>query len=486
MRARILRGVVALVFTGAALAGCLHLHPAVGTVERVAAPATVVFRDVTVFDGKDLVPRRHRDVWVRHGRIAAETATGAREVGDASVIEGKGRTLMPGLVDAHAHTTLTGAPPWYTTLPDAERNLEAHLFAGVTSVLDLAGMPREIEKARAGIASGWPAPDVLFAGPMMTVENGYPRSYAELLFPWPIGPLIAEQLAVVVEDAGAARQAVKENEAAGNTLVKAVVASTPLGAPRMSSVALHALVEEAHRRHRLVFAHIESPDHALEAAEAGVDVLAHGVHTGPLDDAQLARLAATDVKVVPTLLSLERLHQLIVGEVAFSATERAIEPEALLASFDKSAIDAYDAPEDLRRWLEHLEAHREQAQANVKRLHDAGVPLLVGTDANGSPGCFPGGIHREMELLVAAGLPAAEVLSAATWGGAQLIASTPDTGRIASGYRADLLLVEGEPFARITDSAAVALIMKAGRVYERRVKIGASRFVALPASAGGR
>jgi imidazolonepropionase-like amidohydrolase len=97
----------------------------------------------------------------------------------------------------------------------------------------------------------------------------------------------------------------------------------------------------------------------------------------------------------------------------------------------------------------------------LKQLYDAGIPIVAGTDA------FPGfALHRELELYVAAGIPAPRVLSMATLGAARVMKRDAEFGTVAPGKLADLIVVDGDPAQRISDIRRVALVMKGGTIYD--------------------
>jgi imidazolonepropionase-like amidohydrolase len=156
-----------------------------------------------------------------------------------------------------------------------------------------------------------------------------------------------------------------------------------------------------------------------KAQRAGADILTHAPLDAPLGADLVARAVAAGQVVVPTLTMMER----IVAQLA--------PPGAAYAN----------------------------AQASVTALHQAGVPVLAGTDANagpGSPASVPHGesLHRELELLAGAGLPALAVLRAATEGPARYF-GLADRGRIEPGLRADLVLIDGDPLADIRASRSI-------------------------------
>jgi imidazolonepropionase-like amidohydrolase len=218
-----------------------------------------------------------------------------------------------------------------------------------------------------------------------------------------------------------------------------------------------ALTRAAHDRGLLVIAHVGSPDDVDVAIEAGVDGLAH-LPTAGLDDARVARIAAARMFVVPTLSVLES----ICGN----------DDRASLALARHPAIAPYLAPQEAEN-LARLFPARDRSRFDcarprdtVRRLRDAGVPLLAGTDVPNPATAHGVTIHGELALLVKSGLTPVEALAAATANAARAF-RLEDRGRIAPGATGGVVLVDGDPTGDVTATAEIEAVWYAGRRAER-------------------
>ena len=176
MRGRGRRWVVAVVAVSIAFAtGCTKRKPPLVKLER-AHPA-VLFEDVAVLDVLTGERALHRDVLVRDGKIDAigdGGSLGARAGAGALRVPGAGATLLPGLVDAHAHVNTGHRPAWEGGFPTPKANLLAYLYCGVTTVLDPGDLTSAFAR-RDNVAGGYVlGPRIFAAGPVFTAPNGHP------------------------------------------------------------------------------------------------------------------------------------------------------------------------------------------------------------------------------------------------------------------------------------------------------------------------
>ncbi len=323
----------------------------------------------------------------------------------AGAVDGTGCVLLPGLIDAHVH--LQGLS-----------NLEQLARAGVTTALDMACWPRELVdelRGRRGLtdirSAGIPA-----TAPGTTHSKMPGRPDSALVS----GPDDAEGF-------------VGDRLAEGSDYIKLIA-----DVPGPDQATLDALVVAAHRQGRLTVAHAATLAPYRMALAAGTDVVTHAPLDAVLDDASVARVVTDGTVTVPTLTMMDAVARRFFG----SGAER----------------PADDAPSGGPGY--------HNARRSVQLLHDAGVPILAGTDANataGAPAAIPHGesLHLELELLVEAGLTPAEAISAATWLPAKHF-GLPDRGAIRPGLRADVVLVEGDPLADITTTRHVQRVWCAG------------------------
>ncbi len=394
------------------------------TVRAVDDPAPTLFRGVRVFDGKTTLPAT--DVLIADGRIAAigqqlETPAGVR------VVDGDGKTLMPGLIDAHTHAF---GPV-----------LRAALMVGVTTELDMFTGPNGAAVLRAeqerGEATG--RADLFSAGVLATTPGGHGTEYG-MEIPTLTSP----------EEADAWVQARVDE---GSDYIKIVYDNGSIGRQftTLDLPTIAALIEAAHERDLLAVVHVGREADALAVIDAGADGIAHVFYDQPASDEAVARISASGAFVIPTLSVLES-----VGGGAGGAEIRADERLAPdIAGSERTGLENGFPFAEGRAQL------FDNALTTISRLHAAGVPILAGTDAP-NPGTAHGAsMHRELELLVRAGLSAEEALTAATAGPVAAF-GIDDRGRVAVGLRADLVLVKGEPDYDVTASREIVGVWKQG------------------------
>jgi len=406
--------------------------PAGTTAARPGAPApgerALLIRGARVFDGKEVIPAA--DVLVRGGRIAAVGLAVAAPA-DAEIVDGRGKTLLPGLIDAHAHVY---GPA-----------LRQALVFGVTTELDMFTDPRLAAQIKADQTAGrrLDEADLRSAGILATAPKGHGTEYG---FDIP-----------TVTSPGEARAWVDARIAEGSDYIKIVYDDARqygLLWPTISKETLAALVAAAHQRGKLAVVHIGTLAGARDAIEAGADGLAH-LFVDRAPDPEFGRFAAAHhVFVVPTLTVLE--------SVTGVASGASLIKDPRLAPYLPAAAAA-----NLQLSFPGGHGHRlETAQAAVRQLAAAGVPILAGTDAP-NPGTAHGvSLHRELELLVQGGLTPVQALTAATAAPAAAF-RLPDRGRIAQGLRADLLLVDGDPTHDILATRDIVAVWKLGTAVDR-------------------
>ncbi|WP_033439371.1 amidohydrolase family protein [Saccharothrix sp. NRRL B-16314] len=370
-----------------------------------------VIRGARVFDGGRTIPRT--DVLIEGDRIAEPDGRPA----DVEV-DGSGKTLLPGLIDAHTHTF--------------DGSLAQALAYGVTTELDMFCLPGNLSRQRE-LAAGDDVADLRSAGMLATAPGGHP---SQLMEGFDASTLEAFGDAVggfdTIADPGQARRFVEARLAEGIDYLKIVVDDGAVHGARLPALTpqvVAALVEAAHDNGLLAIAHAITAREVAVALDAGVNGLAHVfADAGPEDPVGYdlaARIAAQGVFVVTTLAYFEA----ITGQTG-------------------SADHA-------------LPGCAENAVHAARILHRAGVPLLAGTDANPFAPVHGAAVHRELALLTEAGLGNEEALAAATSVPARHF-RLADRGRVAPGLRADLILVDGDPTRDIAATAAIAEVWRRG------------------------
>ncbi|MEV4064001.1 amidohydrolase family protein [Nonomuraea dietziae] len=389
-----------------------------------------LIRNVRVFDGVLTVPRT--EVLIEDDRLAAYDG------GRADLeIDGAGATLLPGLIDAHTHTF--------------DGDLAQALRFGVTTELDMFCLPGNLARQRRLAAERDDVADLRSSGILATAPGGHPSQIMEATSGQDFGDAVGAF--DTVADAGQAKAFVEARLAEGADYLKIVIDSghvAGLDLPVLAPDVVAALVEAGHAAGLMAIAHAVTTEDAVVALDAGVDGLAHLV-TDPLPEEVAARIAAQDVFVVSTLTYFEA----VTGDPSGAELVRDERIGSLLPVQARAALDRDPSVVPV-----HPDGVRNAVQA-AAALHGAGVALLAGTDANPWAPLHGASMHREVLLLTEAGLSPAEALAAATSVPARRF-GLADRGRIAPGFRADLLLVEGDPTTDITATRAIREIWRRG------------------------
>ena len=413
-----------------------------------------------IFDGNELIDPQ--PVIFKNGVISQ---IGGTVPVDAHVVDGTGATLLPGLIDAHVHTSIAG-------LRDA-------LQFGVTTELEMAG--GFTKKGRNLQLTGvYDVADVRSAGLGLTAPGGHPDE----LLPDDEGipDFIVKQMETMNEAEKAAYLAlfeVREEEEKANYDVTSVegaihfvreqvsngadyvkimieegtVMNAP-GLPMLSQEVLKAAVAEAHRLHKMVIAHVLTAEAAQTAIDVDVDGLAHVFIDRPAwTPVLIESIVRKGAFVTPCLV----LNSSIIGRNACHLAHH----EQVLPKLSSEWVDT------MCSCFNTFPAGKlEDSFSNVLDLHRAGVDILAGTDVSYPIPALGGlahgvSVHHELQLLVEAGFPPIEALRSATSVPAKRFALT-DRGQILENKRADLVLVRGNPTQTIADTLSIIGVWKEG------------------------
>jgi imidazolonepropionase-like amidohydrolase len=388
----------------------------------------IVIENVQLIDGVADEPRSQVDVLVENERIAAIEPHGSREVTEGTIrIDGSGGSLLPGLVDCHAHYpidplvedgfALFGQEPRERVILRAARGAARALAAGVTTARS-AGAPGNLDVVlRDAIAAGdVPGPWLVAAGPAITITGGHG---------WLFGREADGELELV--------RAVRANVRDGADVIKAVASEAAMlttdvaGVAELSRQELEAIVREAGRLRRRVLAHAQGSEAVMNAARAGVASVEHAFLA---DDEALEVLAESGVTLVPTLA---------VTDVW-------------------STLDGR-TPAQIERQAELSRLHRRSAESAIRM----GIPVATGTDC-GVRGVLPEHLTREIRLLHEHGLSPMEAIRAGTINGARLLGLDAEIGTVEVGKLADLVLFDGDPLTDLRRLDRPRLVIQRGRL----------------------
>ncbi|WP_222538456.1 amidohydrolase family protein [Pedobacter polysacchareus] len=416
--------------------------------------------NANVFDGTEM--SEGKTVVFQNGKIISIL----EEIpSDAEVIDGKGCTLLPGLIDAHVHTS--------------EESLRDAIMFGVTTELEMQGgmtkKGRELQiKDKSSVA------DVRSSGMALTAPGGHPDELIPKEDGIP-GFILRKMEKMTAQEKKEFLAAFEERENQdGNKpdvttvegavqfvqqqmengadyfkimIEEGTVMNAP-GLPMIKTEVLKAAVEEAHKLGKIVIAHALTAEATKTAVEVGVDGLAHLFIDRPIWTAELIKsIADKGIFVTPCLV----LNSSIIGKSACHVAHDERVGYKLNEDWKMTMCSCFNT---------FPSGKMEDSFNNVKDLHDAGVDILVGTDVS-VPMAHLGGlahgvsVHHEMQLLVEAGLSPIDALRSATSVTAKRF-SLSDRGRIAEGLRADLVLVKGDPSKNISDTLSIVGVWKEG------------------------
>ena len=402
---------------------------------------TIVFEGCRVFDGVSAEPRENATVVVEDGRIK-EVADGAvRAPAEATRVACAGRTLMPGLIDAHFHALLVEIDvPAIEDIPpsllyqQARHSLEGALRRGFTTVRDAGGADLGLALAvERGLIAG---PRIFFAGKALSQTGGHGDMRKQMSFE-PCGCAAYHgPVSEVADGVDAVRKAVREHLRKGAHQIKMMVSggvlspTDPLWMDQYSNDEIRVGVEEAATRRTYVMAHAHTANAVRRCAELGVRSIEHGTQ---IDEGAAKVAAAAGAFVVPTLVTLF----------------------AMLESGADIGLP--------KVYADKLQGLGDEGLRSLEVCRDAGVPMGFGTDLLGTLQD-----RQSQEFLIRSQVLApVDVLRSATSVNAELIQRSGELGTIAPGAVADILVVDGDPLADLgllqEQGRHIPVIMKEGR-----------------------
>jgi imidazolonepropionase-like amidohydrolase/ABC-type multidrug transport system permease subunit len=430
---------------------------------------TFLFRGARIIVGDGAVIE-NGSVLVKGGKIAEiyDGISPDAKTLKAEPIEAAGKTLMPGLIDAHVHLGAPGGVPDYSKGYNAEeamrRELASYLYSGVTAVRSLGDATDTLLKVRQTTASGmYLGSALLIAGPLFTAEGGHGTEYARGL-PEQVRAPLEVQMTRQPKNADEARKQVIELKQKGVDCIKIVLEAGVAGQlfPRMDVAIARAAAEQAHSLGLPVAVHTGDDRDVADAISIGADSIEHGSARGPISDANLKAMAEKGIALDATLAVYEAVVQLSRGK--FELLERSLVQQVGPASLIENTKKYFQA-HPARAMSTNL---LETATENLKRAYAAKVRLVTGTDSGNMLLIHGPAVHRELQLYVAAGIPAAVALQAATWNGARLLKIDGRAGAIRKGMDADLLLLNGNPLEDIfATERSISMVMFKGERVDR-------------------
>jgi len=394
--------------------------------QRNCEEVLLAIENVRVFDGEALVPEA--SVVIGCNQIL-QVLIGEKFTGSSpglSVLDGRGNTLLPGLIDTHTHI-------W--SVPMLERPLDF----GVTTVMDMGSTNRKFAATMKSEREKGPAhdrADLYSAVLWVTAPGSHGTQWAEV-------PTLTEP-----DDAASF---VASRVAEGADFIKIIYDNFKMfdaEIPTLNKETMSATVDAAHAQGMIAVVHSRDVEAWADVVSAGVDGIVHLPVDAVPSTELIERINNKGIWVSGNLSMTRPLGKSLVKDPVIGPMLTESEKEQLL---DFQAM--------------HREGGEQVALDTVKALHAVGITFLPGSDSPNSGAITGATMHRDLEALVEIGFTPSEALRAATKDSAAAF-NLVDRGRISEGLQADLLLVKGSPDRNIKDTRNIIAVIKAGKLHE--------------------
>ena len=397
-----------------------------------ASAQVTVLTHATVIDGTGAPPRKDVTIVMENGLIRAMGPSALIEPpADAAVFDLTGKFVVPGIINAHGHVGARTEP-----------QLRQYALYGVTTTNSMQTDPDEVVQVREAQKRG-----ELRGSRVFTVKYRF----------WPDPKVVTPEQA---------RAKVDEAVAEGADFIKLWVESQFGTRAKLSPEFCVAVLEQARKHKKVTFAHIYELSDARFLIGQGLNVLAHNVRDREVDAEFIKLVRQRDVTLIPTLARDEGIF--VYGEAPAWIEDpyflKFVPPERQAVLKTRIREEQAKHPQRGR-----FKAGLEMNKINLKKMADGGVRIAFGTDSGGAPdrffiqGYFE---HREMELMVQAGLTPMQVIQSFSKGASEALRIDKDFGTLAAGKAADLLVLDRNPLENIANMRTIQAIYLGGRKFD--------------------
>ena len=390
-------------------------------------------KNACLIDGTGKEPIPQCTILMEHGQFK-EIGTDIPVPSGAMVMDLQGKTVIPGLIDAHVHisgSSRLDRPGMSHLVPsyDLAEMREGCLRWGVIAVRSCGHFMEETLAFRDGVNNGTieRSPRVCLSGPMFQSRGGHP-CYTVFMS----DPEVEQDACAVIDDDTQIEPIIRQSKEQGVDFTKIFYAHLnkmdyPNPVPRISKQKLKEIIDVSHQYGLSVTVHVDCPAEMLDAVQYGADCIEHMIGAGELENKisdELIELTKKSGAVVdPTMISIKRFDPM------------------------GSAPSIWDAVKEA-----------------VRKCYDAGIPMAVGCDAGIPFVPFGEAVHDEMACLNEAGIPPLEVITMATGGNAQLLKMEDRIGTIEPGKDADLIVLGKDPLEDIRNTKTIQLVVSKGKI----------------------
>lgn len=393
----------------------------------------IAFVGATIIDGTEAAPLSDGVVVISNGRIrSVGQRSEVRVPDDAEVVDVTGKTIMPGLINAHGHVGGTlGLENGHYTSENLKRQLSLYARYGITTVNSLGG----------------------------DAEQGFALRDEQFQASLDRARIFVAGTVVTGNSEQAVRDQVNENADMGADFIKVRVDDNLGRTPKMSEPLVAALVDQAHRRRLPVAVHLFYLDDAKSILDAGADLIAHSIRDSAVDQDFIEKILDKDVCYIPTLTRE-------VSAFVYESEPEFFSDPYFLKEVDNEIITALRSPERQSRTrnssaAQQYKAGLQVAMGNIDLLNNAGVKIAMGTDT-GPAARFQGYFeHMELAMMVESGMTPLQAIRSATGVAADCI-NVGDVGTLEPGNWGDLIVLDQNPAEDIANTKTIESVWIAG------------------------
>ncbi|MEO8130186.1 MAG: amidohydrolase family protein [Bryobacteraceae bacterium] len=400
-----------------------------------ASPAGVkAFTGATVMDGTGKPAIANATILVRDGKVEAVGPSSKLKVpAGAEIVDVSGKYVIPGMISTHVHISdVNGLKPAAYTEENTLRQLGVFARYGITTVWSLGGEKEPAYKAR-------------------EMQNSPSLDRARIYLAGEV---------IVGKTPEEARQMVAKIAATKPDVIKIRVDDMLGTAEKMKPEVYKAVIEEAHRRGLRVAAHIFYLDDAKQLLRDGADVIAHSVRDKEIDAEFISLMKKRNIPYCPTLTRE-------ISTFAYESKPAFFSDPFFLREADRAVVAQLQEPKRQQamhnsKTAQGYKAALPTAEKNLKKAQDAGIPIILGTDAGPMVSRFEGYFeHLEMQMMAESGLTPAQILRSATVNAASAM-KVAGIGTLAKGNWADLVVLDKDPLADIRNTETISAVYTAG------------------------
>jgi imidazolonepropionase-like amidohydrolase len=421
------------------VAACAAVVPVILVAQAPSGASVKAFSGARVIDGTDRPPIDNATIVVRDGKVVTVApASRASVPANAERVSLDGKTVIPGIVNAHGHVGNTeGLEQGHYSAANVTRDLKTYAAYGITTVFSLGDDQ---------------AASIFARDSQRTPSLNRARLFVA-------GPVLAPK---TVDEA---RRLVAEDEAMKVDIVKIRVDDNLGTTPKMAPEIYKAVIDEAHKRNLRVAVHLFYLDDAKAVLDAGADFIAHSVRDKDVDDDFIMMLKRRDICYCPTLMRE-------VSTFVYESTPAWFADPLFQKHADMKAVELLKQPQRQEQMKNSRPAQRykaglEVANRNLKKLSDAGVKIAMGTDT-GPPARFQGYFElMELEMMAKAGLTPRQVLASATRDAARCMKLDREVGTLETNKWADFVVLDADPLADISNVKKISAVYVAGNSIAR-------------------